>query len=64
MKNSSCKASRIAGQRSRWRNFSGLKTFMDTGVCTTCGAEDVKLNANDQCTDCAGSESEMADEPG
>jgi hypothetical protein len=31
---------------------------MDTGVCTTCGAEDVKLNADDQCEDCSGAEKE------
>ena len=28
----------------------------DRGVCTTCGADDVDLNADEQCTDCAGDE--------
>ena len=25
---------------------------MDTGVCVSCGAEDVELNENGECTDC------------
>lgn len=31
---------------------------MDTGVCTTCGAEDVELNpATETCEDCGPAES-------
>jgi hypothetical protein len=37
---------------------------MDTGVCVSCGAEDVELNDNGECENCAGAKGEGEEEMG